>query len=219
MTLNDVFARASDDLGVRVTPASVYGRIWDTQADFQRDLLLAAAAFYPDGEERPTLEAARRVIAEADRETLAGRWDALREVCRVAGDVHVAVLGASRAWQIWVGVWALTVSTPTTADDRDLGPSILAGHEAATAALAAVLVEILHALGFRVRASLTVDQLALAVGATAEGLALRDRFASTHIHEVARPGRSDHQSWTLFGVAMEGIVMRFVEPVPRWRPA
>ena len=219
ITLNEVFARASSDHGVRVTPASVYGRIWDTQADFQRELLLAAAAFYPDGEERPTLDAARRVIAAAELRTPEGRWEALREVCRVAGEVHIAVLEASRAWQIWVGVWALTVSTPTTDDDRELGPSILAGHEAATAALASVLREILAALGFRLVPSFTIDQLALAIGATAEGLALRDRFASSHVRALMRPGRIGQQPWTLFGIVMEGTVSQFVEPIPDWEPA
>ena len=218
ITLNEVFAALAERRGERVTPASVYKRIWDTQADYQLDLLISAAAFYPDGEEQPTLDAARAVLQDADRSTPDGRQAALREICRVAGDVHVRVLEASRAWQIWVGVWALTVSTPSRDDDRVLGPALLAGHEKATAALRAVLDELIAALGFRMQAPLCVDQLALAIGALAEGMALRDRFAT-----VARtrtvPGQRDglaSTDWTLFGVAVDALMTRFLEADPDW---
>ena len=110
ITLNEVFTAVAERRGERITPASVYQRIWPTQADFQADLLIAAAAFYPDGEEQPTLDAAREVVRGADLSTLEGRFAALHEVCRVAGDVHVRVLEASRAWQIWVGFHYLNCS-------------------------------------------------------------------------------------------------------------
>lgn len=218
ITLNEVFAALAERRGERVTPASVYKRIWDTQADYQLDLLVSAAAYYPDGEEQPTLDAARAVVRAADRSTTDGRQAALREVCRVAGDVHVRVLEASRAWQIWVGVWALTVSTPSKDDDRVLGPALLAGHEKATAALRTALDEIISVLGFRVQAPLSVDQLAFAIGALAEGMALRDRFATVD-RTMTLPRRGDgvaSPDWTLFGVAVDALMARFLEPDPDW---
>ena len=221
ITLNEVFTAVAERRGERITPASVYQRIWPTQADYQADLLIAAAAFYPDGEEQPTLDAAREVVRAADLSTLDGRFAALHEVCRVAGDVHVRVLEASRAWQIWVGVWALTVSTPTDEDDRVLGPALLAGHEKATEALRLVFDEILGALGFRPRASLTLEHLALTIGALAEGMALCDRFAAVAAATAANPASPvavppDDRDWTLFGIAVDALVVRFVEPVDGW---
>jgi hypothetical protein len=221
ITLNEVFIALAERRGERVTPASVYKRIWETQADYQLDLLISAAAFYPDGEEQPTLDAARAVVRAADRSTRAGREAALREFCRIAGEVHVRVLEQSRAWQIWVGVWALTVSTPTADDDRVLGPALVAGHEKATNALRSVLDEILSGLGFRMRSPMTVDQLALAIGALAEGMALRDRFATVALTttrpEPGAPGSA--QRWTLFGVAVDALMAGFLEPDPDFAPA
>lgn len=217
ITLNEVFTAVAERRGERITPASVYKRIWPTQADYQTELLMAVAAFYPDGEEQPTLDAARAVVRVADLSTLDGRFATLREVCRVAGDVHVRVLEASRAWQIWVGVWALTVSTPTDEDDQLLGPALLAGHEKATEALRVVFDEIIGALGFRPRAPLTLEHLALAIGALAEGMALCDRFAAaTAATPVAVP--PDDREWTLFGIAVDALVLRFVEPDDAWAP-
>ena len=135
----------------------------------------------------------------------------------MAGGVHVRVLEASRAWQIWVGVWALTVSTPTDEDDRVLGPALLAGHEKATEALRLVFDEIIGALGFRPRAPLKLEHLALTIGALAEGMALRDRFAAAPAATaVAVP--PDDREWSLFGIAVDALVLRFVEPDDDWAP-
>ena len=241
VTFAEVFSLAEQEWGSPINPASVYRRIWATQADFQRDVLLKAAASYPDGEEVPTREAARGVLGSADLSTALARAAALSEVCRVASEAHISALEASRPWQIWVGIWALTVSTPSTEDDEAVGPAIQLGHEKATSALQVFLEELLDQVGYRVAAPFSSEQLALSIGALAEGLALRDRFASQRVLRVDRPkpvrvgannptpvavatdpadavgwepGESGSTSWTLFGVAVEGLVKQFCEPIP-----
>ena len=223
ITFADVFVAAEPQWGSPVNPASVYKRIWQSQSEFQIDVLLTAAAFYPDGEEQPTLQAARRVLARHDLSTPRQREAALSEVCRIAGELHIRILEASRPWQIWVGIWALTVSTPTLSDDELVGPAIQAGHDKATAALVKVLEEVIPSVGYRIAAPYSFEQLALTIGALAEGLALRDRFARDLAKiERLRPS-PDHASpadrgpgpserWTLFGVAVEGLVHQFCEP-------
>lgn len=252
VTFSDVFAEAESHWGSPINPASVYKRIWASQSDFQRDVLMSAASFYPDGEEQPTLEAARRVLARSDLSTPGSRSAALSEICRITGDIHIRILEASRPWQIWVGIWALTVSTPSTADDELLGPAIQVGHDKATAALQAVLEEVIPAVGYRIDSAFTYEQLALAIGSLAEGLALRDRFATDRLRHIDRrdtvpqgnktsrgtksvkatgledrtmDGRASTDSavtahevvqrWTLFGVAVEGLVRQFCEPMPK----
>ncbi|HEY5109180.1 MAG TPA: hypothetical protein VII96_06170, partial [Acidimicrobiales bacterium] len=42
LTFKRVFDRAADERGVRVTNASVIGRIWTDMADYQADVLAAA---------------------------------------------------------------------------------------------------------------------------------------------------------------------------------
>ncbi len=217
VSLHAAIARAADHLGERVTPASVYGRIWDSQSSFQQDVLLAAARGYPAGEETPTAEAALRVMAAADRSTLAARKAALDEVWCVAGAVHVEVLEASRSWQLWVGVWALTVSTPSTADDEVLGPALRQGDESATGALRDLLEGVIDHLGFRARPPFNVDDFAVAVACLAEGFALRERFG-TQRRMVRLPVGDESRSWTPFAAALRALASDYLEPVPRWKP-
>jgi hypothetical protein len=216
--LSAAIGRASERLGERVTPASVYGRIWETQAAFQSDVLLEAARGYPAGEEEPTARAAERVVGRADRSSLASRQAALDDVWWSAGAVHIEVLESSRSWQLWVGVWALTVSSPTTDDDEILGPALREGDETATSALRDVLSGVVDALGFRAKAPFTMDDFAVAASCLAEGFALRERFGSRR-HQVrlhvgsAASGRS----WTPFSVALRALASTYLEPVPRWK--
>jgi hypothetical protein len=218
VSLHAAIDRAADNLGERVTPASVYGRIWESQSSFQQDVLLAAARGYPAGEETPTADAAFGVIASADRSTPAARKAALEEVWCVAGAVHVGVLEASRSWQLWVGVWALTVSTPSTADDEVLGPALRQGDESATGALRDLLSAVIDSLGFRARPPFTVDDFAVAVACLAEGFALRERFGVEQ-RQVTLPIGDDARSWTPFGAGLRALAAQYLEPIPRWKPA
>ena len=202
-------------MGERVTPASVYGRIWDTQSAFQNDVLLEAARGYPAGEEAPTSAAAMQVIAASDRSTLASRRAALDEVWRAAGAVHVGVLEASRSWQLWVGVWALTVSTPSTDDDKVLGPALRQGDESATAALRDVLALVVFQLGFRARDPYEIDDFAVAVACLAEGFALRERFGAER-RTVLLPSGPTSRRWTPFAAALRALATEYLQPVPHW---
>lgn len=217
VTLQAAIERASDRLGGRITPASVYGRIWKSQAAFQTEVLLVAARRYPAGEEEPTAKAAARIVAAADLSSLRGRRSALNEVWRTAGAVHVKGLEASRSWQVWVGVWALTVSSPTTEDDRILGPALRQGDEMATTALRTVLSDVSSALGFRVKDPNSIDDFSVAVSCLAEGFALRERFGRkrriVHLHgwgEAAEP-------WVPFALALRALADAYLEPTPRWK--
>ena len=240
VTFTDVFAEAESRWGSAINPASVYKRIWKDQSEFQRDVLLAAASFYPDpdGEGLPALKVAREFMTTMDVSTPETRARALSEVCRVAAQAHLEMLEASRPWQIWVGIWALTVSTPTTDDDEMVGPSIHAGNQKATQSLQALLEEVVPAVGYGISSPFSFEQLALTVGALAEGIALRNRFAQEHLMWVDRAagfpgapvdhgssglagdpgGGADRSRWTLFGVAFEALVLQFCAPVPHFRP-
>ena len=210
--------RAAERLGERITPASVYRRIWESQSSFQTDVLLEAARGYPAGEEEPTARAASAVVAIADRSSLTGRRAALDEVWRTAGAVHVEVLESSRSWQLWVGVWALTVSTPSTDDDAVLGPALRQGDETATSALRDVLVDVTHSLGFQPKAPVSMDDFAVAVSCLAEGFALRQRFgAKSRLLALAQGDGGAPLDWVPFAFALRSLAEAYLEPIPRWK--
>ncbi len=207
----DVLADIASRTGRRITNASVYGRIWATQTEFHHDLLLQAAEQFPDGEETAMRDAARAVLLGADLSSRAGRVAALAEICRSAGRAHLESLAASRSWQTWLAIWAITVSTPTLDDDIERGPAIAHRHELAVGAMEAVFAEFLPEVGGVLRPGVTMYQLSMAIYALSEGLVLHDRFApDDHSIAATEPG-SDPTEWSLFSVALLGILERFIE--------
>jgi hypothetical protein len=205
--MSDVLSVIEADTGRRITNASIYGRIWATQAEFHKDLLLAAAEQFPSGEELALSAAADAVLGQADLSTPESRAAALQAVCRVAGEAHLRALAASRSWQTWLAIWAITVSTPTLDDDVERGPSIAARHAVAVDALSGVLDAVLAKVNASMRSGTSSRQLAMAVYALSEGLVLHDRFATDDDAAVERSG----EVWTLFSVALAGILTGFVE--------
>lgn len=210
----DVLSEIRGTTGQRITNASVYGRIWANQAEFHRDLLVEAAGYFPNGEEQAAADAAREVLADADLSTEVGCADALREFCRVAGAAHSRTMVSSRAWQTWLAIWAITVSTPTLDDDAERGPAIGRRHQQAVERFGEVLADVLPRVGHQLRPELTLDQLAMAVYALSEGLALHDQFAPPDLAMITLHSGPEgaSQQWTLFGLGLEAILGRFVVP-------
>jgi hypothetical protein len=211
----DVLAEVERVSGERITNASVYGRMWSSQAEFHRELLLTAAEYYPDDEEQVTLARSHRVLAQADLSNAAGRHDALVEICRTAGAAHLKSLSESRPWQTWLAIWAITVSTPDTEDDETRGPAIARRHEHAVHEFSLVLEQVLQKVGYRVKPGLTAAQLASSIYVLSEGFALHDRFAPEALVTLTRPTGpgGELQEWTLFSVGVEAIMMQFTEPM------
>ena len=92
LTFKRVFDRAATERGVRVTNASVIGRIWDDMADFQADVLAAALQNDDVDGQEATILAAARVIVDADLTSIEGRRAAAVEVIRVACEAHIDAL-------------------------------------------------------------------------------------------------------------------------------
>jgi PAS domain-containing protein len=205
--MSDVLSVIADSSGRRITNASVYGRIWANQNEFHRDLVLLAAEQFPAGEEIAMRQVAEQVFATLPLATLEDRREAFREVCRQAGVAHLASLANSRSWQTWLAIWAITVSTPTLDDDLERGPAIAHRHDMAVNAMSAVLIDILPRVGGVLRPGISMYQLSMAIYALSEGLVLHDRFAADD-HSIVHVGDRD---WSLFSVALHGILERFVE--------
>ncbi len=209
----EVLAEVQSSTGQRVTNASVYGRIWATQYEFHRDLLLAAAGFFPSGEERATQAAADQILATSDLHSAQGRRTALSLFCRVGGAAHLNTMASSRAWQTWLAIWAITVSTPTLDDDIERGPAIAKRHELAVLEFSRVLAALLPRVGCRMRPPFTLEQLSMAIYALSEGLVLHHRFAPQTVVSVELPTGAGEapETWTLFSVALQALLDGFTE--------
>jgi hypothetical protein len=222
LTFKRVYERLVQTTGVRVTNASVIGRIWDSQADFQLDVLSTFARESGSSAVDETLKAGASVLAHCDRSSLERRWQAVVEALRLAAAAHIEAVSKAESWPPWVSVWALAMAGSRA--DTALVPvqdALVVGYERVTAQYEEQYAAMLRFCGFRVRDPLTVHELTVAAGALAEGLVLRERVEVGGLGTVEQPTGPDGapQQWTLFGIALVALVEQFVEPDPEWDEA
>ena len=186
LTFKRVFQRVERDTGLRLTNASVIKRVWDNQAEFQDDVLVAVASDEGVSEFEQTMAAVAGVIDAVDLSTEASRWEALREVCRVGGAANMTSLLESTDWPSWIGVWTLSNVVNAPAQRRRIEAALLEGYEGFTAHFEQAYLALAGLLGFRLRAPLTIRQFTMAVSALAEGCALRGRVDLASMSGIER---------------------------------
>jgi hypothetical protein len=218
LTFKRVFERLAATSGVRVTNASVIGRIWVSQDEFQIDVLSSIAGNEGSQSFEQSLVALALVLEAADRSTVESRWQTLREMCRVGGAANLDALVTSRTWPSWVGVWALVMAGTDNERKRPLVDALVDGYEMITNNNGESYATMSHFLGLRVRSPLTLRQFTIAADALAEGCALRDPVDQTSTRCIVRPTgpNGEDQEWTLFGVGLEALADEFFEPDPEW---
>ena len=218
LTFKRVFERLEDSTGIRVTNASVIGRIWDSQDDFQTEVLSVIAHGPGSAHMDEILEALGPLFEHADRSTVDARWHAVRQVCRVGGAASVDALIHAKSWPPWFGVWALVMAGNDTEANRPIEEALRRGYDEVTVQWGEAYGLILAFYGLRVRSPFTLRQLTVAAGALAEGCALRDRVDPVSTRRIRRPTGpgGETEEWTLFGIGLESLAVLFLEADPDW---
>ena len=221
LTFKRVFDRLEDSMGIRVTNASVIGRIWNSQRDFQTEVLSVIAHSPGSSDMDKALEALGPLLDHADRSSVDSRWHAVRQVCRVGGAANVDALIHTRSWPPWFGVWALIMAGSDTEGNRPIAEALRRGYEEVTNEWGEAYGSMLAFFGLRLRSPMTLRQLTVAAGALAEGCALRDRVDPESMRRILRPTGPDGETeeWTLFGIGLESLAVLFLEADPAWELA
>jgi hypothetical protein len=217
LTFKRVFEHLEKTSGVRITHASVIGRIWPNQEQFQTDVLTRVAALdIPDVDAE--VEEALSSLGELDRSTPEARLRAATEICRVGGEATFHTIVQSRMWPRWMGIWALAVVDPGSPRKKPIADALLHAEMDATDYYEERYTVSMQVLGLRIREPFTVRQFALAIDAFAQGCALRAGVDPTVSHMIDRPTGPEggEQPWTLFAVGLEAMVRSFVEIDPDW---
>jgi hypothetical protein len=219
LTFKRVFDHLEISEDIKVTNASVIGRIWDNQEQFQFDVLMSLASDDDRSEFTRTIDAVLPILTKADLSTVDSRRAGLRELCRVGGAANIEALRDSETWPIWIGVWALNASTTLSSpiEIQDLLRSIL---ESELADFTEIYASLFAHFGFQIKAGYTINDFTLAVSALAEGCALRDKVGTEQLRVIKRKtGKGNrNQEWTLFSIGLEALMEGFAEPIPRWSP-
>lgn len=220
LTFRRVFAHVEATTGVRLTNASVIRRVWQNQEEYQMDVLLAVAATADSaGELAATSEVLVPLLGALDLSSPDGRMWSLCELARVGGEASMRARMETRDWSLWVGVWVLALTTDASDDRVRLREALAGGLQSASDVWEELFTGICAHLGIRVRAPLTLRQYTGAVSAMVEGSALR-QGGDPELAVVVRPTARDGgpQEWTLFGICLEALALRFFEIDPDWVP-
>lgn len=220
LSFKKVFDKLEQTTGIRVTNASVIRRVWENQAEFQLDVLMAVAEGADhSGEVDATLDALAPTLLTMDLSTPAGRQRALDVACRVGSEASIRTRMETRAWSLWLGVWVLAV-TGSPSEGRDLlRDALVRGLDDVADLWDQVYAGLLQRLGFRVREPYTLHQFTVATAVLVEGSAL-SQVGSGSIERISLPTGPDGQleEWTPFGIALHALNGQFLELDPSWVP-
>ncbi len=215
LTFKRVFDRVERDTGRRLSNASVIKRIWDNQADYQADVLVAVAHDERRPEVADTVAAVQEVLATVDLSTVEGRRAAMSELCRVAGAASRTALSDSTGWSLWVST--VTIATTTVNEDQRqrMRVALMEGYESVTEFWAGIYGGLVALLGLRLRAPRTLEQFAIAVSSLTEGDSFRQHVEgrTVTLDLPSGPG-GELRTWTLYSVAIEALALQFFEPDP-----
>jgi hypothetical protein len=218
LTFKRVFARVEADTGIRLTNASVIRRVWIDQADFQSEIMARVVAGTNEvGQLGAALDLLAPLLVTFDLTTPGSRWAALVEITRLAGEVAIRSRVGTRNWELWVGVWVVTVTNPGNKSDPKLRQALADGLEETGEAWDQLFEAIMDRLGRRLRQGLTLRQLTESTGAMAAGYALR-QASRDEAQVFGRPTGPDGelQEWTLLGIGLEALAAQFLEIDPEW---
>jgi hypothetical protein len=215
LTFKRAFERVEKHTGIRLTHASVIGRVWDNMADFQADVLASIA---PEGR-RPeagvAIDAIKRLLSHLDLSTAEYRDRALREVCRVAGAASTTAITDTTNWELWITVVAMANTASEPEQRQRIKASLMSGYKRLAEFWSQNFAVLMQLLGLRLRQYLTMAQFSEAVTSYVEGCALRQR-TSDHVEIIMRPTgpNGELEEWTLLAMGIEALVDQFFEPDP-----
>ncbi len=220
LTFKNAFDRLEQATGIRLTNASVIRRVWESQAEFRVDVLVAVALDENEIEVDRTVEVVGPVLADIDLSTPESRESAMRELCRLGGAANLHAMRQSSNWPLWISLWGLTSADGPPDYREKIREALVSGYNAFNERIEEAYVAITSFLGYRLREGLTLRQFTIAANTLGQGCGLRDRVDSSNMDGIFRstgPG-GEKQEWTLFAIAFEGLVKQFFELVPDWAP-
>lgn len=213
ITFKKVFDAIESTEGIRITNASVIGRIWKDQLAFQRDVLVSAALDAPQLEIEATQAVIREALRSFDLSTPSLRSAALTELIRLGGNSNFAVLTGSDSWRMWVALWSLHIGGSSATPDPEISEILVASFRDITEAYVTIFDSIFDQLGFQVRQPLSTRDFVVEIASVAEGLAIRTALDDSSNRRVELPTGPEGalQDWNLFGLAVDAIAARFLE--------
>lgn len=215
VTFKRVFDKIEGDDGIRITNASVIGRIWRDQAEFQRDVLIAAALDAPEIDIATTKGMVEELLRSLDLSTPELKAHALSELIRRGTRSNFVVRTESESWRRRAALWSLHVAGSSAKPDEEIGQILMASSRGIRDACIAIFDFIFERLDVKIRDPLTIQDFVLEVASVAEGLSLSETLLcgpSRHVELPTGP-HGELREWNLLGLALSALAQMFLEPV------
>ena len=149
VTFKKVLERLEEEIGIRLTNASVIRRVWENQAEFQADLLVTIALEENQEEIDLTVGAVVPILSDADLTTVESRHAVMRELCRVGGAANLQAMRLSDNWPLWISVWGIARTAQPVEEREKIRAALLAGYDAFNDRIEDAYLAITALLGFR----------------------------------------------------------------------
>jgi hypothetical protein len=215
LTFKRVFERVERTSGMRFSNASVIRRVWQNQAEYQVDVLMAVAHDESRPEAEITLGAAASALDGRDLTTLEGRTGALRELCRVGGNANAGAIAESANWTLWINVVALGTTSSNPELQERIRADLVEGYDTVSRFWESVYDGLSAVLGLRLRAPWTLQHFTNAASSYSQGCSIRQRVTGElEVFSLPTGPDGEDQDWTLFGLGFEALVLQFFE----WDP-
>jgi len=212
------FDRIESETGIRLSNASVIGRVWTNLDDYQTDVLVELASDTSRSNVSEVAVVVATVLANRDLSTATARSEALSEVCRVAGEALGDALRHSARWSVWINVWTMATSSDLPDRYQRVLSALMQSYDAINQEGEEAFGSLMTLFGYRIKEPLTVPQFLNAVGALSEGCSLRDRVDNKMLGIVRPTGpHGEDQQWTIFGIGLHALVMEFFELDPSFQ--
>ncbi len=220
ITYKQVFDHLEQVHGIRVTRGSVHERIWDSQHEFQLEVLRRAARWDARTSTQRTVEVLREIH---ERGTIEGwsEWEVLTEMARIGGEFNYRAADEDDLYFAWTGL-TLALAQAIDADSEEyaaLGRAVTESYDALTDDFVTIFRSIFDDLDLRIRLDLFESpEMAMLVftkltTALSEGVSLRRRFDEAELPDLGLATGPDGsiQVWHPFSVGMLALLRLFVE--------
>lgn len=221
LTYAKVFEHLEQTQGIRVTRGSVHERIWDSQRDFQLDVLAKIAEW----DFVTAIDETRAFIAtsvvDADLTSHDRRAGAMRLLLRVAPMENLRQSARGDRWPLWQATVSSVLAHPADDESARVVRTAAAGsYRKLLAAWASLYSDTALMLGYRVRQIPGLSEVEVAEKWTSMILALADGFAIrlgaglVDAFELPTGDLGQAEAWDDFGFALWQALPAFFENPP-----
>ena len=215
-----VFEHLEQTAGIRVTRGSVHERIWDSQRDFQSEILTSVVGSDLSALLADSHALVDATLQQADHSTHAARGDALRHLIRVMSRQHLDQTNTPNRLALWQATVRSILCRPSGDDVASLRQVATASYRSYVAAQTQLYVDAAQTLGYRIRRvpglteTQVVEKWTSTMLALAAGFSIRDGAGLIETFDVPSGRDGSQEQWDDFSFAVWQVMSSFLENPP-----